>query len=120
MRTMRGDRTSVRLARMSGSAWRRKRSPCGTMMPRSRRKPRNLIDHCGPLADQARPDPVQRLQIQLFVGLGWNKACRRPLHRLGHGMSISEIILVPLPNGLEYAGGTCFTSWPRALSSRAT
>ncbi len=33
MRTMRGDRTSVRLARMSGSAWRRKRSPCRTMMP---------------------------------------------------------------------------------------
>ena len=40
MRIMRGERTSVRLARMSGSAWRRKRSPCRTMMPRSRRKPR--------------------------------------------------------------------------------
>ena len=40
MRPMRGDRTSVRLARMSGSAWRRYRSPCRTMMPRSRRKPR--------------------------------------------------------------------------------
>ena len=38
------------------------------MMPRSRRKTANLIDHCGPFADQARPDPVQRLQIQLFVG----------------------------------------------------
>jgi hypothetical protein len=34
VRTMRGDRTSVRLARMSGSAWRRKRSPCRTMMGR--------------------------------------------------------------------------------------
>jgi hypothetical protein len=57
----------------------------------------DLIDHGGPLADQARPDPVKRLQIQLLVGLGWNKACRRPLHRLGHRMGISEIILVPLP-----------------------
>jgi hypothetical protein len=40
MRTMRGESTSVRLARMSGSNWRRNRSPCRTMMPRSRRKPR--------------------------------------------------------------------------------
>src|SRR6266566_4855692 len=38
--TMRGERTSVRLARMSGNTWRRKRSPCRTMVPRSRRKPR--------------------------------------------------------------------------------
>ena len=73
-------------------------------MPRSRRKPQNLIDHCGPLADQARPDPVQGLQIQLLVGLGWNKACRRPLHGLGHGMGISEIILVPLPKRLRIRG----------------
>jgi hypothetical protein len=34
------------------------------------------------------------LQIQLLIGLGWNKACRRPLHRLGYAMGISEIILV--------------------------
>ena len=40
MRPMRGERTSARLARMSGSNWRRKRSPCRTMIPRSRRKPR--------------------------------------------------------------------------------
>ena len=31
-------------------------------------KAANLIDHCGPLTDQARPDAVQRLQIQLFAG----------------------------------------------------
>ena len=47
------------------------------------KKAANLIDHCGPLADQARPDPVQGLQIQLLVGLGGNKASCRPLHRLG-------------------------------------
>ena len=56
------------------------------------KKAGNLIDHCGPLADQARPDPVQRLQIQLFVGFGWNKACRRPLYRLvcGEGLSVKN------------------------------
>ena len=68
------------------------------------KKAANLIDHCGPLADEARPDPVQRLQIQLFVGFGWNKACRRPLYRLSYGMGISEIILVPLPKGLCVRG----------------
>jgi hypothetical protein len=47
------------------------------------------------------------LQIQLFVGFGWNKACRRPLYRLSYGMGISEIILVPLPKGL------CVPRWAR-------
>jgi hypothetical protein len=36
--TIRGDNTSVRFARMSASCRRRKRSPCRTGMPRSRRK----------------------------------------------------------------------------------
>ena len=67
------------------------------MMPRAA----NLIDHCGPFADQARPDPVQRLQIQLFVGFGWNKACRRPLYRFSYGLGISEIILMALPERLR-------------------
>ena len=78
------------------------------MMPRSRQKAAYLIDHGGPLADQARPDPVQRLQIQLLIGLGWNKACRRPLHRLGYAMGISEVILVPLPKGLCVRGWHLF------------
>jgi hypothetical protein len=66
------------------------------MMPHS-----SLVDHRGPFADEARPYPVERLQIQLLIGLGWNKACRRPLHRLGYAMGISEIILVPLPKRLR-------------------
>jgi hypothetical protein len=78
---------------------RRQPSHGGTsrMMREYQVKAANLIDHCGPLADQARPDPVQRLQIQLLVSLGWNKACCRPLHGLGHRKSISEIIFLRLP-----------------------
>jgi transposase len=34
------DKTSTRLAKISGSCWRRKRSPWRTGMPRSNRKPR--------------------------------------------------------------------------------
>src|SRR5215469_14123431 len=60
-------------------------------------KAANLIDHCGAFANKARPYPVQRLQIQLFVGLGWHKARRRPLHGFGYSMGIPKIILVPLP-----------------------
>ena len=47
---------------------------------------------------------MQRLQIQLLVGFGGNEAGRRPLHGLGHGMSISEVILVPLPKRLCIRG----------------
>ena len=68
------------------------------------KKAANLVDYRGPFADQARPYPVQRLQIQLLIGLGWNKACRRPLHRLGYAVGISEIILVPLPKRLRIRG----------------
>src|SRR5215471_12969353 len=60
-------------------------------------KAANLIDHCGAFANKARPYPVQCLQIELLIGLGWNKARRRSLHRLGHSISISKIILVSLP-----------------------
>ena len=38
-------------------------------MPALQKKAANLIDHCSPVAEQARPHPVQRLQIQLLVGL---------------------------------------------------
>jgi hypothetical protein len=64
-------------------------------------KATNLIDHCGPFADKARPYPVQRLQIELLIGLGWNEARRRSLHGLGHSMSISKVILVSLPKRLR-------------------
>ena len=53
---------------------------------------------------------MQRLQIELLIGLGWNKARRRSLHGLGHSMSISKVILVSLPKRLRIGpGGTCFT-----------
>src|SRR5262249_20826074 len=68
------------------------------------KKATNLIDHRGSLTDEARPHPMQTLQIQLLVGFGGNEAGRRPLHSLGHGMSISEVILVPLPKRLCIRG----------------
>jgi hypothetical protein len=43
---------------------------------------------------------VQRLQIQLFVGLGRHKTCRGALYSLGYGVGTSKVILVPLPKRL--------------------
>src|SRR5262249_9768316 len=53
---------------------------------------------------KARAHSVQCLQIQLLLGLGWNKASCRPLHGLSYRMGISEIILVPLPKRLCIRG----------------
>jgi hypothetical protein len=64
-------------------------------------KAANLIDDGCAFANKARPYPVQCLQIELLIGLGWNKARRRSLHGLGHSMSISKIILVSLPKQLR-------------------
>jgi hypothetical protein len=64
------------------------------------KKATNLIDHRGSLADEARPHPMQRLQIQLLVGFGGNEAGRRPLHSLGHGMSISDQPPLSGPGGI--------------------
>ena len=51
---------------------------------------------------------MQRLQIQLLVGFGWNKASCRPLHGLSYRMGISEIILVPLPKRLSVEYFVCY------------
>ena len=74
-----------------------------------------MIDHCDPFADKARPYPVQSLQIELLIGLGWNKARRRSLHGLGHSMSISKISWHELPGpwGLYWR-------WRRRAASQAT
>src|SRR3981081_863185 len=101
IRIMRVDSKSGRLARMSGSNWRRKRSPCRNDNAALQQKTAHLIDHCGSLADKARPYPVQRLQIQLFICFNWDEPRRRSLHCLGYGMGISEVILVSLSKRLS-------------------
>jgi hypothetical protein len=61
------------------------------------KKAADLIDHSGPLADQARSHAVQGLQIQLIVGLYRNATCRWPLHGFRDRVRVSEIVLVTLP-----------------------
>src|SRR5215831_16967253 len=60
------------------------------------KKAADLIDHSCPLANQARSYAVQRLQIQLIVGLHRDAACRRPLHGFRDRVGVSEIVLVAL------------------------
>jgi hypothetical protein len=72
---MRGDRTSVRAARISGNAMRRKRSlPHGDAA--LKKESADLIDDAGELADQPLTHAVLRLQIKL-VGI----LCGDEFHR---------------------------------------
>jgi len=61
------------------------------------KKAADLIDHSGPLADQARSHAVQGLQIQLIVGLYRNATGRWPLHSFRDRVRVPEIVLVTLP-----------------------
>ena len=58
------------------------------------------IDHGRPLPDQARSHTVQRLQVQLIVSLYWNAACRWPQHGFRNCVSVPEVVLVTLTEGL--------------------
>ena len=64
------------------------------------KKAANLIDHSGPLADQARSHAVQGLQVQLIVGLYRNATCRWPLHSFRDRVRIPEIVLMTLTERL--------------------
>jgi hypothetical protein len=85
---VRGDNTSMRLARISRSRWRRKRGPWRTAMPHR------------PLSDQARSHAVQCSQVRLIVGLYWNAACRWPQHCFRNCACVAEVVLVTLPEWL--------------------
>jgi hypothetical protein len=96
MRNMRGERTSVRVARMPGSSARRKRSPCRTATPRSQKEGADLVDDAGALTDQSFAHAVQPLQVELVGGLGCNKLHGRALHCLGDRLRIAEVVLLSL------------------------
>ena len=98
---MRGVRTSVRLARMSGSACRRERSPCRTAIPRSSRKVRIWLITAVRWLTRRAANAMQSLQVELLDRLGRHKAHGRPLDRFGNGFSIAEIVLVALAEGLH-------------------
>ena len=67
-------------------------------------KAADLIDHGRSLADEARSYPVQRLQIELIVGLHRNAACGRPLNSLRDRVRVSEVVLVALPERFGISG----------------
>jgi len=83
---MRGDRASVRVARMVGSSVRRK------------------VDDAGALRHQPLAHPMQRLQVQLLRGLGRHKLHRRALHGFGYRIGIIEVVLLSLAIGTDIFG----------------
>ena len=91
---MRGERTSVRVARMPGSSARRKCNPCRTATPPLQQEGADLIDDAGTLTDQALADAVQGLQVKLVRSLGRNELHSWALHRLGNRLRIAEVVLL--------------------------
>src|SRR5580692_2318477 len=92
--SMRGDRTSVRLASMPGNSMRRKRSPLAHCNAALQQEGANLIDDAGALADQPLAHAVKGLQVELIAGLGGDEPHRRTLHRFGDRLRIAEVILL--------------------------
>jgi hypothetical protein len=92
-RDTRGERTSVRVARMPGSSTRRKRSPPHRNAP-LQQEGADLIDDAGTPTEQALADPVQGLQVKLVRRLGRNELHGRALHRLGNRLRIAEVVLL--------------------------
>ena len=56
----------------------------------------DLIDDAGALADQSLAHPAQRLQVELFGGLGRHELHRRPLHSLGDRLGVTKVVLLAL------------------------
>ena len=91
--SMRGDRTSVRLASTPGNSMRRKRS-LAHRNAALQQEGANLIDDAGALADQPLAHAVNGLQVELIAGLGGDEPHRRTLHRFGDRLRIAEVILL--------------------------
>jgi hypothetical protein len=56
----------------------------------------DLIDDAGALADQPFAHPVQRLRVELLDRLGRDKLHGWTLDRLGDGLGVPEVVLLPL------------------------
>src|SRR6201981_1083642 len=84
-RNMRGDRASVRVARMVGSSVRRTPIPWRTAIPRSSMKARIWL-------------------IKLLHSLGRHKLHRRALHGFGNRFGIIEVVLLSLAIGADIFG----------------
>src|SRR5215469_9766934 len=93
-RNMRGERTSVRVARMPGSSRRRKRSPWSYRNAAFQQKGADLINDAGPLTDQPLAHAVQRLQVELVGRLGRDELHGWTLHRLGDRFRIAIVVLL--------------------------
>ena len=82
---------------MRGSSARKNRNPHRNAA--LQQEGANLTDDTRALADQPLPHAVQRLQVELIGGLRRHELHRRPLHRLGNRLRITEVVLLSLRVG---------------------
>jgi hypothetical protein len=94
-RNMRGDRASVRVAKMVGGSV-KEADTLAHGDPAFQHESANLVDDAGALRHQPLAHPMQRLQIELLRGLGRHELHRRALHGFGNRFGIVEVVLLPL------------------------
>src|ERR1700759_341916 len=104
IRKRRGARASVRVARMVGSSVRRKPIPWRTAIPRSSMKARIWLMMPVRCDTSRFAHPMQRLQIQLFRGLGRLELHRWAMHGFGNRFGIIEVVLLSLAIGADIFG----------------
>jgi hypothetical protein len=102
-RNMRGDRASVRVARMVGSSV-QEADTLAHGDPAFQHEGANLVDDAGALRHQPLAHPMQRLQVQLLRGLGRHELHRRALHGFGNRFGIIEVVLLSLAIGADIFG----------------
>ena len=72
---------------------------CANTMPRSRRNARQLVDHRRTTRDQPVLKTMDRLQIQLVIGLDRDKAHVPALDGLSDRLRVDDVVLVRLHEG---------------------
>src|ERR1700730_8785402 len=100
---MRGVRFASAFSRISGIACFSLKGVLANTMPRSSRKAQ-LVDHGRSTRDETIAHTMHGLQVELVVGLDRNEAHVLPVHRLGDGLGIQEIVLVGLHKRLHGLG----------------
>src|ERR1700733_11809574 len=102
---MRGVRFVSAFSRISGIACFSLKGVLAKTMPRSSRKAPQLVDHGRSARNETSAHTMHGLQVELVIGLDRNEAHVLPVHRLGDGLGIQEVVLVGLHKRLHELGG---------------
>jgi hypothetical protein len=94
--SVRSDKTVSAFGENAGQFGAQEPQPLPYCNPALQQEGAYLVDDAGALADQSLAHTVQGLQVELIGGFRGDELHRRPLHRLGDGLGITEVVLLSL------------------------